>query len=28
MATLQEKMVNRLKSLNELDDVTVTVSDE
>ena len=28
MATLQEKMVNRLKSLNELDDVTVTVTDE
>lgn len=27
MATLQEKVVNRLKSLNELDDVTVTVSD-
>ena len=28
MATLQEKMVNRLKSLNELDDVTVDVTGE
>ena len=28
MATLQEKMVNRLKSLNELDDVTVDVTEE
>ena len=28
MATLQEKIVSRLKSLNELDDVTVTVTNE
>lgn len=27
MATLQEKMVNRIKSLNEIDDVTVSVTD-
>lgn len=26
MATLQQKLVNRLRSLNELDDVTVEVS--
>lgn len=28
MATLQEKIVNRLKSLNELDDVNVEVTGE
>jgi len=28
MATLQEKLVQRLKSLKDLDDVTVDVSDE
>lgn len=28
MATLQEKIKNRLKSLNELEDVSVEVSDE
>ena len=28
MATLQEKIVNRLKSLNDLDDVTVNVTAE
>ena len=28
MATLQEKLVNRIRSLEELDDVTVKVSEE